>query len=486
MQDDITPLCADELSNAIHRRNISCREVMSAYLARIDRLNPIFNAIVNIADEDSLLSQADTCDLELLNGQSRGWLHGIPLAIKDVASASGFPTTLGSPLLKDAMAKTDSIMVSRMKAAGCIVIGKTNMPELGLGSHTFNEVFGATRNAWDTSVSAGGSSGGTAVALAQRLLPVADGSDFMGSLRNPAAWNHIFGMRPSQGRIPLGPGNDVFLSQLVTEGPMARNVKDLTKLLEIQSGFDPRLPLSLSSQFHAHESGAKAEALKGLRIGWLGDLSGHLAIEDGILEICEQALHRMASAGAIVLPMGLGFDTDKLWDCWLSWRRALVGPRVTALMGFPHARDHIKPEALWEYDHAQGMSYTEFSQASQTRTSFYHHMLRMFQTEVDVIAMPVVQTWPFAIEKRWPSHIGSRKMDTYHRWMESTIYATLAGLPAISVPAGFHPMQTWPMGLQLIGPPQGDSLLLKVASAYEDTSLELMKTTPTNVILTSN
>jgi len=202
LQDDITPLCADELSNAIHRRDISCREVMSAYLARIHRLNPIFNAIVNIADEDSLLSQADTCDLELLNGQSRGWLHGIPQAIKDVASASGFPTTLGSPLLKDAMAKTDSIMVSRMKAAGCIVIGKTNMPELGLGSHTFNEVFGATRNAWDTGVSAGGSSGGTAIALAQRLLPVADGSDFMGSLRNPAAWNHVFGMRPSQGAFP--------------------------------------------------------------------------------------------------------------------------------------------------------------------------------------------------------------------------------------------------------------------------------------------
>jgi amidase len=194
----------------------------------------------------------------------------------------------------------------------------------------------------------------------------------------------------------------------------------------------------------------------------------------------------MASAGAIVTPMALGFDANKLWECWLSWRRALVGPRVTALMGFANAREHIKPEALWEFDHAQGMSYTQFSQASQTRTSFYHHMLQLFQTQVDVIAMPVVQTWPFAIEKRWPTHIGNRKMDTYHRWMESTIYATLAGLPAISVPAGFHPKHTWPMGLQLIGPPQGDSLLLKVAAAYEDTSLELMKRTPTNNILTSN
>ena len=168
-------------------------EVMTAYFKRIDRINPIYNAIVNIADEKTLFSEAETCDQELKQGKSRGWLHGIPQAIKDAASAKGFPTTFGSPLLKNAVANVDNVMVARMKAAGCIVIGKANMPELGLGSHTFNEVFGATRNAWDTDVSAGGSSGGSAVALAQRLLPVADGSDFMGSLRNPAAWNHKIG-----------------------------------------------------------------------------------------------------------------------------------------------------------------------------------------------------------------------------------------------------------------------------------------------------
>ena len=174
---------------------------------------------------------------------------------------------------------------------------------------------------------------------------------------------------------------------------------------------------------------------------------------------CEQALQRMSSAGAIVNPIQLGFDADKLWQCWLTWRRGLVGMRVNALLGLAHTRELIKPEVLWEYDYAQGMTFNEFSHASQTRTSFYHHMVKMFETEVDVIALPVTQTWPFAIEKRWPSHIGNRKMDTYHRWMESTIYATLAGLPAISVPAGFHPIHTWPMGLQLIGPPQGDAFL---------------------------
>jgi amidase len=451
---------------------------MTAYLKRIDRINPIYNAIVNIADEKTLFSEAESCDQELKQGKSRGWLHGIPQAIKDAAAAKGFPTTFGSPLLKNAVANVDNVMVARMKAAGCIVIGKANMPELGLGSHTFNEVFGATRNAWDTDVSAGGSSGGSAVALAQRLLPVADGSDFMGSLRNPAAWNHIFGMRPSFGRIPLGPGNDIYLTQLGTEGPMARNVKDLAKLLEIQSGFDPLLPLSLNSNFDFHGCDTKVDRLKGLRIGWLGNLSGHLALEDGVLDVCEQALHRMTSAGAIVTPMQLGFDTDRLWQCWLSWRRGLVGMRVNALLGLAHTRELIKPEVLWEYDYAQGMSFNEFSLASQTRTSFYHHMVKIFETELDVIALPAAQTWPFAIEKRWPTHIGNRKMDTYHRWMECTIYATLAGLPAISVPAGFHSTHTWPMGLQLIGPPQGDTFLLQVAAAYEETSLELMHKAP--------
>jgi amidase len=177
--------------------------------------------------------------------------------------------------------------------------------------------------------------------------------------------------------------------------------------------------------------------------------------------------------------MPLGFDADRLWQCWLSWRRGLVGMRVNALLGLAHTREWIKPEVLWEYDYAQGMSFNDFSLASQTRTSFYHHMLKMFETEVDVIALPAAQTWPFAIEKRWPTHIGNQKMDTYHRWMECTIYATLAGLPAISVPAGFHLTHTWPMGLQLIGPPQGDTFLLQVAAAYEAASLELMQKAPT-------
>ncbi len=466
MSPQITDLDASALSQAIHSRQLACTEVMQAYLDRIGKLNPLYNAIVNLAPAETLMAQAQRCDQELAAGQSRGWLHGIPQAIKDTGHALGFPSTQGSRVLANNMPRSDSIMAARMKAAGCIVIGKTNMPELGLGSHTFNELFGATPNAWDRAVSAGGSSGGAAVALAQRLLPVADGSDFMGSLRNPAGWNHLFGMRPSQGRVPYGPGADVWVDQLGTEGPMARSVRDLARLLATQAGHHPRQPLSIQGSLDVSGLQYTAEGLQGLRVGWLGNLSGHLAMEDGILEACEDALRVMQDAGAIVEPMALGEDPEALWACWLAWRRALVGPKVAALLALPHAREQLKPEALWEHEHALALSYMDFQKASQRRTAFYHQLLQVFE-QVDVLALPVAQVWPFPIAQRWPQQIGERTMDTYHRWMECTIYATLAGLPAISLPAGFHPHKPWPMGIQLIGKPQGDVPLLQVAASYE-------------------
>ena len=466
MSNAITDWDASELSEQIHARKVSCAEVMQAYLARWAELNPRYKAIVNLAQADTLLAQAHACDAELARGHSRGWLHGIPQAIKDTGNALGFPCTLGSRLLAGNMPASDSIMAARMKAAGCIVVGKTNMPELGLGSHTFNELFGATPNAWDSAVSAGGSSGGAAVALAQRLLPVADGSDFMGSLRNPAGWNHVFGMRPSQGRVPYGPGADVWVDQLGTEGPMARSVRDLARLLATQSGHDPRQPLSLEGTLDVSTLAYTPDSLRGLRVGWLGDLGGHLAMEDGILDVCEDALRAMQNAGAQVQPMALGLDPAMLWECWLVWRRALIGPKVAALLAL--AKDGLQPktEAMWEYENSLKLSYMDFMRASQQRTQLHKHLLGLFE-QVDVLALPTAQVWPFPIEQRWPQRIGERAMDTYHRWMECTIYATLAGLPAISLPAGFHAERPWPMGIQLIGPPRGDLALLQVAASYE-------------------
>ena len=239
---DITQYGASDLSQAIHTKQVSCREVMMATLAQIDKFNQNSNAIISRVEAPLLLAQADERDAQLARGQSMGWMHGMPQAIKDLANVQGLHTTFGSPLMKDFVASEDGLMAQRMKASGAIVIGKTNTPEFGLGSHTFNEVFGPTRNAWNPSKSAGGSSGGAAVALAQRMLPVADGSDFMGSLRNPAAWNHVFGMRPSQGRVPMSPAQDVFIAQLATEGPMARHVRDLAMLLSVQQAHTHRAP----------------------------------------------------------------------------------------------------------------------------------------------------------------------------------------------------------------------------------------------------
>ena len=464
---------------AIRERRVSCREVMQAHLARIAMLNPLHNAIVNLRDGDGLLREADAADAAVTrarnDGTPLGALHGLPQAIKDMAHVAGLPTTQGSPLLRHFMPGEDGLLAQRVKAAGAIVIGKTNVPEFGLGSHTFNEVFGITRNAWDASTSAGGSSGGAAVALALRMLPVADGSDFMGSLRNPAAWNHVFGLRPSQGRVPSWPAPDVWVAQLGTEGPMARTVRDLALLLDVQAGPDARVPLSLAvhPSFAASLHGGDARKV---RIGWLGDLEGHLPIEAGVLEVCADALRALQGIGCAVDATPLGFAPERVWQAWLVWRRWLTAGRLAPLAASAVQRAQIKPEARWEIDQAQGLSGADVLAASAERSAFHRHLLRLFE-RFDVLALPAAQVWPFDAALRWPQQIAGRAMDTYHRWMEVTIYASFAGLPAISVPAGFG-ASGLPMGLQLIGAPQADLALLQVAHAYEAALPELMARRP--------
>ena len=474
----IVELSANALSEAIHAKTVSCREVMQAYLQRIALVNPRVNAIVSLRDDAALLAEADAFDAMLAkNGSgSKGWMHGMPQAIKDLANAQGIRNTMGSPLQRDFVPSEDSLMVCRMKAAGAIVIGKTNVPEFGLGSHSFNEVFGVTRNPFDLTKTAGGSSGGAAVALATRMLPVADGSDFMGSLRNPAGWNNVYGFRPSQGRVPMWPANDAFISQLGTEGPMARTVDDLARLLEIQSGYDSRAPLSIAG----HARYLRPEGLFNLRkvkIGWLGDLSGYLAMEDGILGVCEQALKRMEGLGGAVDSVALGTAPGAVWESWLVWRRALVAGRIAPHLAKPGNRALIKPEALWEHDQSLSLTGNQLMAASVQRTAYYQHMLKLFETH-DFLALPTAQVWPFDAAMRWPQEIttpnGTRAMDTYHRWMEVTIYATFAGLPCISLPAGFN-AQGLPMGLQIIGRPQADAEVLRLARAYEGVAGEVLE-----------
>ena len=451
---------ATALSRAIHAHEVSCREVMLATLRRVDAVNPRVNAIVARVDEESVLAQADQRDAQLARGASMGWLHGMPQAFKDTTPVAGMVTTSGSPLLADFVPKVDSLTVSRMKAAGCIAIGRTNVPEFALGSHTFNSVYGTTVNAFDATKSAGGSSGGAAVALATHMLAVADGSDFMGSLRNPSAWNNVVGMRPSQGRVPLWPAQDAWISQLSTEGPMARNVPDLARLLAIQAGWDVRAPLSIAEDGRQFEQSLDCDPV-GLRIGWLGDLDGHLAMETGVLEVCEAALARLQGRGCRLDRARLGMPPERVWDCWLTWRRALGGARLAPLLLDARNRERIKPEALWEYDQGRALSGADLLGASAVRTLVHQRLLALFD-QFDFLALPSAQCWPFDATLRWPAEIAGRAMDTYHRWMEVTILPTLGGLPAISVPAGFGAAGL-PMGLQLIGRPRDDLGVLRLA-----------------------
>jgi amidase len=461
---DLTDLDAHALSRVIHAREASAREVMRAYLDRIAAVNPGVNAIVSLQDEADLLRQADACDAELARGASRGWMHAMPQAIKDAAETAGIPTTLGSPLLANHRPAHDALMVARMKAAGCIVVGKTNTPEFGLGSHTFNEVFGATCNAFDRSKSAGGSSGGAAVALATHLLPVADGSDFMGSLRNPAGWNDVYGFRPSQGRVPRWPAADVWVALLSTEGPMGRTARDVAALLDVQAGWDARVPTAIASK-EAFAANVDAFEPKALRIGWLGDLGGYLPMEPGIAETCERALRRIEAEGGSVEPTDLGFAPERVWQAWLVWRRWSVAARIAPFLADPGNRARIKPEALWEYDQGQSLTGMDTVRAAADRTAFLNAMLRRFE-QFDLLAIPSAQVWPFPVEWRWPETVAGRTMDTYHRWMEAVIYATFAGLPCISMPAGFG-ANGLPVGVQLIGRPHADLAVLQVARAYE-------------------
>jgi amidase len=337
-------------------------------------------------------------------------------------------------------------------------------------------VFGVTRNAYDPSKTAGGSSGGAAVALATRMLPVADGSDFMGSLRNPAGWNNVFGLRPSQGRVPQWPAADVWVTQLGTEGPMGRTVEDVARLLDIQAGPDPRQPLSLAA--HPSFVGGLAEVERSAAvIGWLGDLEGYLPMDPGVLGVCEQALHRLAASGCAIEPTALGCPPETVWQTWLVWRRWLVAGRIAPFLLTLDNRALIKAEALWEHDQANGLTGPQTLHASAQRSAFYQHMLTLFE-RFDVLALPSAQVWPFDAALRWPAHIAGRVMDTYHRWMEVVIYATLAGLPCISVPAGFDAAGL-PMGLQLIGRPQGEAALLRLARAYELAAQDILSIRPT-------
>lgn len=453
---DSPDLTATEQARRIADGTLSAEDLMQATLERIAAVNGKVNAIVSMRDADALLAEAAQAD----EVAPAGPLHGLPLAVKDLAHAKGLPTTMGSPAFAAQVAEADDLHVARMRAAGAIIIGKTNTPEFGLGSHTYNPVHGATRNPYDLRVSCGGSSGGAAVALATGMLSIADGSDMMGSLRNPAGWNNVYGMRPSWGRVPSEPEGEAYLHQLATNGPMARAPADLALQLDVMAGPDKRVPNAMA---HQAMSSLNAAA-KGKRIGWLADWGGALPYEAGILDICAAAVQVFEDLGAEVEVLPAPFPREALWESWVNLRAWSNAASLAPLMGDPELKHHLKPEAIWEAEKGQALSAMQVHKASELRSDWFRAAAALFDT-YDALVAPTAQVWPFPIEQTWPRAVAGQGMDTYHRWMECVVPVSLIGLPAVALPAGFGPAGL-PMGIQVFGRHGEDRAMLEMAEAY--------------------
>ncbi len=423
LRSEIVMMDAAALSSAINSRQISCGEVMTAYLDHIDAINPVVNAIVSLRPRAELIEDARRRDAELSRGECAGPMHGFPHAIKDLEATAGIRTTMGSPILKDFIPRSDSILVERIKRAGAIIIGKTNVPEFGLGSHSYNPVFGTTLNAYDQSKTAGGSSGGAAVALALRMLPAADGSDHAGSLRNPAAFNNVFGFRTAFGRVPSD-AREVFMPALSVHGPMARTVPDLAMLLSVIAGYDARVPLSIRED-SARFADSLARDFKGARIAWGGDFGGYLPFEPGVLDLCRGALGAFETMGCVVEEAVPDYPIERVWQSWLVLRAWQVGGLLKTYYSDPARRALMKPEVQWEIERGFKISAYGVADASAVRSAWYHAMRALFE-KYDFFILPSAQVFPFDAALHWPESVGGRAMDTYHRWMEVMITVTMS------------------------------------------------------------
>jgi amidase len=459
----IVMLDALTLADAIRSRQISCVEVMTEYLDHIEKINPRVNAIVALQDRPALLAQSEERDRQVKRGELMGPLHGFPHAVKDLEAVKGIRTTMGSPIYKDFVPAADGIMVERLRKAGAIFIGKTNTPEFGLGSHTYNPLYGATRNAYDQSRSAGGSSGGAAVALALRMLPVADGSDFGGSLRNPAGWNNVFGFRTSMGLVPAS-ALDGFFPSMSVVGPMARNVPDLSMLLSVQAGYDARVPLSSVADATAFQRRLETD-LKGKRIAWSGDFRGYLPFEPGVLDVCQSALRVFEAMGCLVEEAQPDYPLDSVWRAFLRLRAWQTGGGLLIYYEDPKKRVLMKPEAIFEVESGLKLNAFDVSAALAVRTEWYQAVRRFFE-KYDYFIVPTAQLFPFDVNLHWPQEIAGIRMTTYHEWMKCVLPITMSGCPALAAPAGFS-NGGLPIGIQIVAPIHAELACLQLAFGYD-------------------
>ncbi|HSB11638.1 MAG TPA: amidase [Blastocatellia bacterium] len=456
-----TDLCfkdAVELSRMLRAREISAVEAMTAFLSQVKRVNPKVNAICTFIGEEAAMQAAHDADQRLGKGQARGPLEGFPHAVKDLIPTAGIRTTQGSRIYKDFVPESDALIVERLKRAGAIIIGKTNTPEFGAGSQTFNEVFGATLNPYDLTKTCGGSSGGAAVALACGMVPLADGSDMGGSLRNPASFCNVVGFRTSPGRVPVFP-NLLGWNTLSVEGPMARNVRDVAFLLSIIAGPDPRSPISLDEPGSAFLRPLQRD-FNGTRIAWSRNL-GRYPVQPIVSEVCDKARSVFASLGCRLEEEEPDFDgADEIFQVLRAWSFA-----QNRSEDLKHYRHLIKDTVIWNVEQGLRLSGLDVSRAEASRTELFHRV-RSFMERYEFLVLPVSQVVPFPVEQEWVEEINGIRMETYIDWMATCYAITVTGLPAISVPCGFTG-EGLPVGLQIIGGHQRDFDVLQLAYAFE-------------------
>src|SRR5579885_2670801 len=433
-------MTATELARKIRSREISCTEVMQAHLEQIERINPKVNAIVTLVPEQAM-RRAEEAEKALKRGEPWGPLHGLPIAHKDLANTKGIRTTYGSPIFADHVPTENALHIERIQRAGAIAVGKTNTPEFGAGSQTFNPVFGTTLNPWNTSKTPGGSSGGTAVSLACRMVPLADGSDMGGSLRNPANFCNVVGFRPSPGRVPTWPALAGWFT-LGVDGPMARTVEDTALLLSVMAGYDARSPIAIDQPGSIFAQPLKRD-FKGVRIAWSKDLGG-LPFDRRVRDVIENQRVRFEELGCMVEEAEPDFSgADMAFRTWRAWYYHLAFGNLLS-----SHRYQIKATVVDEIERGSRLSGAALAEAEIKRTELYQRV-RVFLEKYEFMILPVNQVPPFDATSEYVTEINGCKLENYIDWMRSAFYISVAGLPAISVPAGFTP-DGLPVGIQIV------------------------------------
>ncbi len=458
MTTDIHFMTARELTRRMRDRTLSAREVLAAHMAQIERVNPRVNAIVTLVPEIAAKRAAEA-DAAIMRGETLGPLHGLPIAHKDLQDTAGIRTTYGSPIYADHVPASDTLTIERIKLAGAVTLGKTNVPEFGAGSQTFNPVFGPTLNPYDVSKTCGGSSGGAAVALACGMLPIADGSDMGGSLRNPASFCNVVGFRPSPGRVPLWPQGMGWFS-LSVDGPMARTVGDAALLLSALAGPDNRSPIAIA------DAGARfAQPLdrdfKHTRVAWLGDMGG-VAFHPQVRAVIDAQRKTFEALGCRIEsaePANMG-ELDAVFKVLRAW--SFLAGRGEDVRKH---RARVKDTVIWNVEQGQTLTGEDISRAEITRTEFFQRV-REFMQQYEFMVLPTVQVPPFDVTQPYVTEINGQRMETYIDWMRSCYYISTLGNPAISVPAGFT-ADGLPVGVQIVGRHHDDWGVLQLAHAFE-------------------